>query len=177
MNSQENRSYSRIATHIKGWARKADPQEPGPLFRAGSLSRTQDQLPNLKDANLPDGLRSFLETLNAKLDILLSISGKKILQEDFPIALQIAELSAAGMKCLQPASRLDKGTELEVVLLLSQFPINMAGVMGRIQRIEKQQEQELLVVEFTQLRQADKENIVQFVFREQREQIRSLKDD
>jgi hypothetical protein len=177
MGTQEQRTYSRISTHIQAWARKMNPEEPGPLFRSGSCAWVQEQAPALKDSSLPEGLRSFLESINSKLDTLLSLSSKQVLQGDFPLKLQVVELSAAGLKCLRPAEDLREGDQLEAILVLTQFPVNLAGVIGRILRFEKKGEQEILALEFNQVRQSDREKIVQFVFREQREQIRTLKDD
>ncbi|MFP4392975.1 MAG: PilZ domain-containing protein [Desulfohalobiaceae bacterium] len=177
MSSQENRSYSRVPTHIQAWARKMSPEDPGPLFRSGSWAWAQEQAPALKDTSLPESLRNFLESINSKLDTLLSLSSKQVLQGDFPLQLQVVELSGAGLKCLRPSEEILEGEQLEMVLVLTQFPVNLAGVTGRILRTEKKGAQELLALEFTKLRQSDREKIVQFVFREQREQIRTLKDD
>ncbi|MFO8032922.1 MAG: PilZ domain-containing protein [Desulfohalobiaceae bacterium] len=177
MSTQEQRTYSRVHTHIQAWARKMGPEDPGPLFRSGVLTWTQEQTPALKDSSLPEGLRSFLESINSKLDTLLSLSSKQVLQGDFPLQLQVVELSGAGLKCLRPQEKILEGDQLEAILVLTQFPVNLAGVTGQILRTEKRGEQELLALEFTQLRQSDREKIVQFVFREQREQIRTLKND
>ncbi|MFP4213166.1 MAG: PilZ domain-containing protein [Desulfohalobiaceae bacterium] len=177
MNSQENRSYSRVSTHIQAWARKMSPGDPGPLFRSGSWGWLQEQIPALKDSSLPEGLRFFLETINTKLDTLLSLCSEQVLQADFPLKLHVVELSGAGLKCLLPAEDLQKGDQLEVILVLAQFPVNLAGVSGQVLRQESSQGQKLLALEFSSLRQSEREKIVQFVFREQREQIRTLKND
>jgi c-di-GMP-binding flagellar brake protein YcgR len=65
--------------------------------------------------------------------------------------------------------------DLEVVLMLSQFPLRMAGAIGRVIRAEPDQGRTLYALDFTRIRERDLETIVQFVFQSQRDELREKK--
>lgn len=176
MTDSESRSYSRVATRLTGYARKIDSPDSPALFRGHKDLLTTSGHGQPKETGLPEGVRSYLEEMNSKLDMLLSLQSQRRLESDYPIKSEIVELSGAGLKCLQPSPPLQTGQALEMVLILSQLPVTMAGVVGVVQRVEPhEQRQEILVVEFRNVRETDREAIVHFVFREQREHIRSAK--
>jgi hypothetical protein len=175
MTDSESRSYSRVATRLTGYARKIDSPDMPPLFRSHKEYFASSGHGQSKDLGLPEGVKTFLEDMNSKLDMLLSLQSQRRLESDYPIKSEIVELSGAGLKCLQPTPPLQVGEALEMVLILSQLPVNMAGVAGTVQRLEPYGQGQVLVMEFRHVRESDREAIVQFVFREQREHIRSAK--
>ena len=61
--------------------------------------------------------------------------------------------------------------------MLSRFPLRMAGAMGRILRLEEQDGLLVHALDFTRIRERDLENIVQFVFQSQRDDLRGKKWD
>jgi len=161
---------------LTGYARKIDSPDMTPLFRSHREYFASSGHGQIKDLGLPEGVKAFLEDMNSKLDMLLSLQSQRRLESDYPIKSEIVELSGAGLKCLQPSPPLQVGEALEMVLILSQLPVTMAGVAGIVQRLEPYGQQgQVVVVEFRHVRESDREAIVQFVFREQREHIRSAK--
>lgn len=173
---QENRTYARISTRLRGFARKVSNPDLPPLFHQENL--VQELREGIsKEANLPEGMRSFLIQMNKKLDLLLSLQGREFIEKDFPIQTEIIELSAAGLRCLRPADKeaVQVGDLLEFVLLLSYLPMKLVGVVGLVHRLEHIERDAILAIKFTAVRESAREEIVQFVFSEQREQIRTLK--
>jgi len=96
------------------------------------------------------------------------------LQEDFPIRAEVIEISGAGLKFVSK-EKFEQEQALEMAIILSQFPLRIAGVVGVILRVEHLRNLPVYVVKFTNIREHDRESIVQFVFQEQREQIRERK--
>lgn len=174
--SNENRSFSRINTRLRAYMRKlATPDSALPLFHSGQHTAPHPTGKQLREANVPVLLQQYLETLNEKLDTLINLATRDLLREDFPLKTEVAQLSGAGLKCTPPDQQLlEKGNTLEVVIFLSQSPLNMASAICTVLRKEDDSEP-LLVLEFTKIRESERESIVQFVFSEQREQIRESK--
>ncbi|MFW5722175.1 MAG: PilZ domain-containing protein [Desulfohalobiaceae bacterium] len=151
-NQQESRTFSRIPTRITAYARRVESEKDSPLFHGkGSAPRPSPQ--KLKEANIP-----FIS--------------RDLLKEEFPVKTDVVELSGAGLKLVTPGQGLSLGDTVEVVLLLGQYPLNLAGAIGVLRRTEDLHGTSVLVMEFTRIRESDREAIVQFVFQEQREQIR-----
>lgn len=172
---KESRSFSRIETRLPAYARLTDPEQKIPLLHSYKPGQRISELQSSKEAGMSEGLKHFLEMLDYKLDMLLSLQSTQFIKEDFPYKTEVLEISAAGLKCLKQKMQVETGSCMEFVLLLAQNPVNMATVIGRVNRIEKREDKDIIALEFTHLRESDKENIFQFVFREQREQIRTQK--
>jgi len=168
---QEKREYSRINTRLKALAKKVSGPEVIPAFHASNLSPNSMDNRFLQDTNLPEDVKKFLQTIDQKLDTLLGLQSQKILEKEYDIQTEITELSGAGLKCLQTDSYLQVNDYIEIVLFLSYHPVNMASGIGMVQRLEN----DVAVIEFTSMRESERESIVQFVFQEQREQIRSTR--
>jgi c-di-GMP-binding flagellar brake protein YcgR len=110
--------------------------------------------------------------MNRKLDRVLGLMSQGNLRDDFPIDLEILELSGAGIKFRSQTSfALD--TPLEVIIILGQVPLKMAGSKGRILGVED--DTKLYRFEFVDTLGSNMEAIVQFVFQQQRELIRKSK--
>ncbi len=125
-----------------------------------------------RNSKLPEELTSFLTEMDRKMDRILGLLSTENLQSDFPLDIEIMELSAAGVKfrCARP---IEINESLEIVLVLSQVPLRMAGSKGRV--LGTEEESDLYRFEFVDTRGSDMEAIVQFVFQQQREQIRNSK--
>ncbi len=173
MGAKENRSYSRVSTRLRAHARYVSSTQSPPLFRSSPQTSSHPTETTLRESGIPEGLRSYLEMINSKLDMLLSVTNQSRLESDYPLKLEVVELSGAGLRCIKPESSISIGQGLEIVLLLSSMPLHMAATTGMVKRIESLEDAEHLIIEFTQMRESDREAIVQFVFREQREQIRT----
>lgn len=173
--SEQKRTYSRVETFFPGRLRILAPGEENPLYQGCSgCEPAQGTALRPKGTNLPESVLDFLETINAKLDMLLSLANRGHLESSFPVAVNIVEISGAGL--IFTADRefaLDD--RLEVVLFLSQFPLQMAGALGRIHRRDDRAGRSAWAVDFTFIREQDREAIVRFVFQQQRERIRESK--
>ena len=173
MTDKNNRTFSRINTRLRAYMRKlVSPETALPLFHSTPASIAQPTSKQLQEANIPVLLQQYLETLNQKLDTLINLVTRDLLREDFPLKTEITQLSGAGIKCTFPDhQKLEPGDTLEVVIFLSQCPLNLASASCTVLRQEDNSEP-LLALEFSKIRESEREAIVQFVFSEQREQIR-----
>ncbi|MFZ5810854.1 MAG: PilZ domain-containing protein [Thermodesulfobacteriota bacterium] len=175
MQDNEKRTFLRIPTRIGGYARKLDMENEQPIFREAPLPGASGPGAfDARDASIPEGLYTLLSSLNAKLDMLLGLLGRDHLATEFPVTLDVVEISGAGLRFFA-SEELPLNGDLEVVLMLSQFPLRMAGAMGRIIRSEPVQNKTLYALDFTRIRERDLETIVQFVFQSQRDELREKK--
>lgn len=165
---QEQRTYSRVAARLKGLACRAESADTPPRFR--TAPRRDGSAPPMITAGLPEGLMDFLLEMDAKLDQILVGQRQDQLRQDYPLDLDIQEISGAGVRfsCAEP---LAEDQVLELVMVLNQYPLRLAAAVGRV----RGEEGGLRRFEFTFIREHDLEAIVQFVFQEQREEIRNRK--
>ncbi len=174
--TQEDRSYSRISTRIKAYLRKTVFSDAKPLFSSSLTGEGEDQaVGNLYGSHIPRELINFLQNLHEKVDMILGLLNRESIQAEFPIQAEVLEISGAGLQFISDED-FEVGEHVEMVLLLSQVPLRVVGLVGRIHRREECQGVPLWVVEYTSIRNIDREKVVQFVFREQREQIRGKKE-
>jgi len=170
--SEEKRTFSRVSVRLKGHARVMHSIESSPVFTGddGDAAFSADAL--FRNSKLPEELTAFLAEMDRKLDRVLGLLSQDHIRSDFPSPIEIMEISAAGIK-FRSQERFTVGVPLEVVIQLGYAPVRMAGSKGRVVGIEE--ETNLYRFEFVDTRAHDMEAIVQFVFREQREQIRNAK--
>lgn len=173
--TDQKRNFSRVETFFPGRLRILSPGEETPLFQGcPGCDKPLGTALRPKGANLPEALLDFLETINAKLDMLLSLVNRDHLESTFPVAMNVVEISGAGLIFMADRNfALDD--RLEIVLFLNQFPLQMAGAMGRIHRREERAGKAAWAVDFTEIREQDRETVVRYVFQQQREQIRESK--
>lgn len=170
--SEEKRTFSRVPIRLKGHARIMHSIDSPPKFTGDAVGDGSCSGALFQNSKLPDELTSFLTEMDRKLDRILSLLSREDLHSDFPIDIEVLELSAAGVK-FRSAQPIEVNESLEIVILLSQVPLRMAGSKGRILGVES--DSGLYRFEFVDTRGSDMEAIVQFVFQQQREQIRNSK--
>jgi len=173
--SEQKRSYLRIRTFLPGRLRLLAPGKEHPLYHGCSGCDPAPQAQGRpKVAGLPETMLDFLETINAKLDMLLSIASQDHLQNNFPVSVNIVEISGAGL--IFTADReFQLNDRVELVMFLSQMPLRIAAAIGRIHRRDEINGQPAWVIDFSAIRESDREAIVRHVFQQQREQIRESK--
>lgn len=173
--SEQKRNYSRIETFLPGRLRLLAPGEEHSLYHGCSGCDPAPQAQGRpKVSGLPETMLDFLETINAKLDMLLSIASQDHLQNNFPVSINIVEISGAGL--IFTADRDFKlDDRVELVIFLSQVPLRIAAAIGRIHRRDEINKKPAWVVDFSSIRESDREAIVRYVFQQQREQIRESK--
>ena len=170
--SEEKRSFSRVPVRLKAKARVMRSIDSPQLFTGDALPQTISREALLKKGKLSEELATFLLEMNRKLDEIVGLLSQDFVKTDFSIDLEVMEISAAGLKFRTPHT-FKPGDPLEIILFLSQAPLRMAGSKGRI--LDKEEDTGLYRLEFLGMRGSDMETIVQFVFKEQREQIRNSK--
>lgn len=126
--------------------------------------------PDISDSNLHPALAAFLTAMSDKLDMLVGYLSQAQLQSDYSPA-EVLEIGEKGL-ALAKAGDLVPGQHLEVVVVLSQFPLLMAAAVGVVAGEALRQGEPVRLFEFTRIREEDQEHIVQFVFKEERARIR-----
>lgn len=173
---EEKRTFMRIPTRLRGFLRLLAHPDDLPLFRETPPLGACEGLPDSRDPGMSEALYAMLCTINAKLDMLLSMHSREQINADFPVSIDITEISGAGIRFTTESS-LPVEQHVEAVIVLSRFPLRMAGAIGRILRQENQDTQPVYALDFTRIRERDLEHIVQFVFQSQRDELRGNKWD
>lgn len=170
--SEEKRSFSRIQVRLKAQARVMHSLDSPQLFIGDAMPQPVTREDFLKKSKLPEEVTGFLAEMDRKLDQIISMLGQDSVRTDFSIPVEVMEISAAGVK-FRSSDHFQPGDPLEMIIYLSQAPLRLAGSKGRI--LDQEPDTGLYRFEFVDLRGSDMEAIVQFVFKEQREQIRNSK--
>lgn len=170
--SEEKRSFSRVQVRLKAQARAMHSLDSPQLFIGDAMPQPVTREDFVKKSKLPEEVTGFLAEMDRKLDQIISMLGQDSVRTDFSLPVEVMEISAAGVK-FRSADRFQPGDALEMIIYLSQAPLRMAGSKGRI--LDQEPDTGLYRFEFVDLRGSDMEAIVQFVFKEQREQIRNSK--
>ena len=172
----DRREYLRIKTSVPVLLKKIHREDAYPTFRVNSDLSLQFDF-NYKELGLPEGLSLFFKYLDEKLDLIISLLGIDLLDREFDFKTTGIELSEGAVKCICDFQGIGVGDLVEVVIYLSHIPLVLVSAMGRVIKKERQEEGEYLVIVFEKIRDRDRELIVRFVFQEQREKIRSEKED
>lgn len=173
--TEEKRAFASVETYIRGMARLLPSPTSPPIFmETVAFSDALEQQP-LQGVNLPEPVLNFFYEMNTKLDTIIGLLSRDRLETDFPLALEVVLLSGA-RAAFHSKRPLKPGIHLEVVFILSLFPMRMAGAIGRVGKPEQDREgRDLWPFEFTRIREQDLETVVHFVFQEERRHIREKK--
>jgi c-di-GMP-binding flagellar brake protein YcgR len=126
------------------------------------------------NSKLPPALVRFMVNLDAKMDSILALLQKDNFDEFFPHKLMVTEISASGV--LVQSDSLQVGENIELVMFLGEYPPRIASSIGRVLRpASAKADSGIFAIQFTGLRDSDREEVVRFVFKEERERIRSQK--
>lgn len=168
--------FASAATNIRALFRRLASADELPVFYDAAVAGGGQAAEPPPSHGLNEAVAAFLTDISRKLDHLISLLTTDRLAEEFPFSAQVAEISGARATLLSPEP-LAPGDHLEIVFLLSQMPLRLAGVMARIEAAAPRDGNTQAVAVFTRLRQEDQEALVQFVFHEQRREIRAAKWD
>ena len=161
--------YASVKTRIKGHGRIAASLDSQPVYR-GFTGMKKHPAEDLDDSKVPEWLRVYVTELDRKLDQLLGMQSKKDLTQDFPLDLEIINISGNGMTFR--STSVTAPCIMEIVAEIEQIPLRLAGAKGRVKAGKKDN---YWVMKFEKIREHDLESIIQFVFSEQREIIRTEK--
>lgn len=164
--SSEKRSFSRVPVRLKAHARQAHDLDSPRLFQ----SHAQPMQADLRSGKLPEEVTGFLKEMDRKLDTILGLLSREHLRDDFPLLLEVTEISGAGMK-FRTSENIRTGDLLEVVVVLDRVPLRLAGSKGKV--VDGGPDSGIHRFEFVNMNEQDLEMIIQFVFQRQREDIRS----
>lgn len=165
-----DRTYARIETTLKGHLRIMPRIQTRPLF-TGCPACVPAQPLDPTQTPLPEAVIAQLRTMDEKLSAILTLMSRQALQEDFPIPVIVHDISGAGLR-FSSAQTFDLDDHVEIVVSLSMYPLGLIGTMGSIIRQDKIEDTTLWAVEFKDMRDTEREKIIQYVIAEQREQIR-----
>lgn len=176
MDQEEKRTFMRIPTRLRGHLRLLAGPDDYPLFReTAPLANLQCPV-DPRDPGMSESLFLLLCSINEKLDMLLSMHSRDQLESDFPVPMDIIDISGAGVRFHAPEV-LPLEQYVEAVIVLSRFPLRMAGAVGRLIRQDSLEDRPVYALDFTRIRERDLESIVQFVFQSQRDDLRGKKWD
>ena len=146
---------------------------------SGGSSALRDEL--LSTSRLSDELTRFLVEMDRKLDIILSFVEQENMLDDFPLEGKAVQLSGAGV-VLETRELLSPGDHMELLLILEELPMRMVSVIAAVQDAP-----DIPVISgprnipyravFAALDEEDRENIIQYVFQEDRRRIRTQKNE
>ncbi|NCD25035.1 MAG: PilZ domain-containing protein [Deltaproteobacteria bacterium] len=165
-----DRTYARIDTTLKGYLRIIPKIQTRPLF-TGCPACVPMQPLDPAQAQLPEALVSQLKTMDEKLSAVLTLLSRQAMRDDFPIPVIIHDISGAGLR-FSSEHVFSLGEHVEIVVSLSMYPLGLIGTMGSIIRRDVIEDTTLWAVEFKDIRDTEREKIIQYVIAEQREQIR-----
>lgn len=172
--AEEQRTYLRIPTNLRGRLRILASGSEYPLFREAPITSLSVSAQELKGSGLSEALVNTLLAMDHKLDLLIGLHAHDNLVDDFPHQVEAVELSGAGVKLAGPLP-IEIGQHVEVVLTLTQLPVRMAGALAQVVRMEAVDSRQVWALDFTKIRDRDLETIVQFVFQTQRDELRHKK--
>jgi hypothetical protein len=171
---EEQRTFLRIPTKLRGRMRLVSSEKELQLFREAPITSLSVSAMELKAAGVNEALINALSSIDRKLDMLISVHSHDNLLDDFPHAIEIGEISGAGIK-ITSSLPLQVDQLIEFVITLTQLPVRMAGAIGRVVREEDMDGTTGWAVDFARIRDRDLESIVQFVFQTQRDELRVKK--
>lgn len=165
--------FTAAPTNIRAMYRVLASPDELPLFSETTpgLSGESD-LP--QGHGLSEAVAAFLVDLSRKMDHVISLLTTDRLAEEFPGKAQVSEISGA-WAVIRSDGPLAQGQHLEMVFVLSRMPLSLAGAVGRVTAARQKGDGYDARIEFTSIRSSDQEALVQFVFHEQRQQIRAAK--
>jgi len=166
-----NRTFSRVRTRLKAYFRLAEPDTLPMHLGCLGCEEQKVNIEDLRSPHLPKEFFVFLLNMDSKLNMLLNILSSNRLTDEYPYQGEIIELSGAGLK-FRSDLKLKAGTFLEMAIAVSSLPPKLIGVVGELIRIEQLNEKNVYVLKYSAIRESDREQIVQFVFQEQREALR-----
>ena len=169
---EDRRKFSRIDTYLRAWVRILPSATSPAAYTDYAVQPTAMPGRTLHGSKLPDPVISYLEEMDKKLDMILSLLSQEHLQDHFPIKARVTNLGGAGLK-FTSKEPFELGQYLEMVVIINRVPLRLAGAIGKIIRQEEApQLGPVWALDFTRIREQDLEAVVHFVFNAERQHIR-----
>lgn len=172
-----------VPTLLKAMFRMAEGGHSPRLFSGGmplsGSAGIKEEL--LAASRQPDMVVRLLLEVDRKLDVLLSLMRRGSLQMEFPHEGRVVELSGAGL-VLESAVVARPGEYAELVLLLEEYPLRMVSVLAEVTE-ERQAapltgaDNRVYAMRYAAVDVESREEIIRFVFSEDRKRIRRQKGE
>ena len=168
-----------VTTSLKGLFRMQE-EDSEPQFCARFL-KTENH--NLREALLTQGkqpeiLLRFLIEMDKKLDAILGRMQEDDLESTFPHEGHVLSLSTAGavFVCREP---LAPGDIMELVLMFREYPLLAVSVTAHVEGVNRgipaTRQGTAYKLRFATMNTDDREILIQYLFQEERRQIRAQK--
>lgn len=165
----EERKFAWTSTRITGFARISSSIKDEPRFSIAVPS--SGPAASLEGAKLPSPVIKFLVGLDKKLDMLLAQHSLVMVEREYPIKIDVREISAEGLRFMA-VDKISDAAKVEVVLLLRQAPARLVAAKARARKVQEEGRVDQWFMDFAAMRDNDREALVSFVFEEEREHIR-----
>ncbi|MDR0828250.1 MAG: hypothetical protein LBN33_10355 [Desulfovibrio sp.] len=145
----------------------------------------------LSSRTFPDPAARFLVELDRKVDAILSLLQREVLQNDFPHSGRALRLGASGL-ILDCEAPLAPGIYLELLLFLSECPERILAFLARVDKeiplavfaAEYENEEFFLQpqsghvyeLSFLDMESEEREGLIRFVFAQERRRIRRRRE-
>lgn len=172
MNRAGDVAFKQIDCFLRGRFRLLEDPAEQPLAprTAWNVTRVHEEFS--ANTPFPGAVTDFLLRMDAKLDAILNAINGPALEEDFPHIMEIQSIGANSLTFTSPLP-LAREDCLEFLLTLDQIWAAKASGIGKIVSREVQPESlPLLVLEFYRIDEEDREKIIQYIFTEERRQLR-----
>ena len=176
MQSSHKDDYAHIDVYVSGRLRILPSPDDMPIFN-GYAGENKQLTELLGKSKLPQELLLFLGSINDKLEHVIALLEERTLSDNFPIAIETLNLGGSEVQFKTANKTLKPGDKVEVVLPLSQMPLLVSGGIGVVEKKVHPVHGELWSLVFTRIREQDLENIIQFVFDQERKRIREIRWD
>lgn len=177
VDDSDSRSYSRVPCFTRALYRHMSHPEEPQLCPGGAGAEDKNLRERLASGvtGMPEGLTAFLINLDIKLDRLIDYLTRDSITEYFSKQFVVLDLSASGL--LVQSNELQAGEFLEVALFLGELPSVLISGVTQVLRPGRPLPGvgSTFALKFVRIRESDREQIVRFVFKEDRQRIRSAK--
>lgn len=169
--------YTRITTYLRGRFRMLQGPDDHAYATISSLPADTGRQDFLAASSLPDAVNKFLCQLDAKMDAILTGMNAATQEQDFPHAMEILAIGAAGLE-FTTALPAAPGDWLEVIVTFRQAGALTAAGIGTItaRRVEEDGTP-VFSFSFTRIMEEEREKIIRYVFGEERRQLRETRLD
>ncbi|MBQ4133435.1 MAG: PilZ domain-containing protein [Desulfovibrionaceae bacterium] len=174
MSEVERKDYVQVDVYVQGMMRIKPSPDDLPKFN-GYVEKNKNLSELLAKSKLPEELLMFMEDMNSKLEHVIALLEHNRMEANFPMDIEVIKLSASGATFKTKSRTIAPGQTVEVVLPLSQLPLVISGGIGKIRRVDHPAHGLVWELSFTRIREQDMENIVQFVFQQERKRIREIR--
>lgn len=164
----------RVPALIRAWLRPL-PSPDAPTLYLGPAAETREiDKKALRQTNLSETTVDFLIDLHDKLDMVLNLLAQDRLSSQYPIRADVVEIGGSSIVAA-PTQPAVIGHAYEILLMLQQFPVQLVSAVARAVEFVDSELGPAVLLHFIRIHEEDQENIVQFVFQQERRSIRQLR--